>query len=572
MYVPDLDPVGNSLFWSSVVAVLPLLTVFVTLGILRWKAHWAGLSGLLVALAMAIAVYQMPVHLAVLSGTEGFVFGIFPIMWIVVNAIWLYELTVASGRFEDLRRVINNVSDDPRIQAIIIAFCFGGLLEALAGFGAPVAITGVMLMAVGFTAMRAAAVVLLANTAPVAFGAIATPIITAGKLTGIDYHDIGAVIGHQTPFLAAFVPCFLVLLADGRRGLRDVWPIAVVVGVVFGVAQWFSANFLSVELTDIIASLVALAAAVIMLRFWQPSGGDAARERLLTERSAEVDAIGDDLGGSGGSASRPASGGTAVAQRAEPDTTPLGAQRTLMALFPYLLVVVVFALAKLLTPLKNFLTDTDTTFGWPGLDGNIANAAGKVSSSTQYTFGWLSSPGTLLLICGVIVALVYRMSLGEAAAIWGRNVYKMRWSILTVASVLALAYVMNQSGQTITIGTWIAGAGAAFAFFSPVLGWLGTAVTGSDTSANALFATLQQAAGEKAGIDPTLLVAANTSGGVVGKMISPQNLTIAATSVGLLGRESEIFRKVILWSIGLLIVLCLLVGLQSTVLSWMIPS
>ena len=199
-------------------------------------------------------------------------------------------------------------------------------------------------------------------------------------------------------------------------------------------------------------------------------------------------------------------------------------------------------------------------------------AAGKVSTSTQYAFGWLSNPGTLLLICGVVVALVYRLQLSEAAAIWGRNVVKMRYSILTVASVLALAYVMNQSGQTITIGTWIAGAGAAFAFLSPILGWLGTAVTGSDTSANALFATLQQTAATKAGIDPTLLVAANTAGGVVGKMISPQNLTIAATAVGLVGRESDIFRKVIWWSIGLLIALCLLVGLQSTVLSWMIPS
>lgn len=570
MYVPDLDPIASSLLWSSVIAALPLLTVFLTLGVLRWKAHWAGLSGLLVALIVAIAAYRMPVHLAVLSGTEGFVFGIFPIMWIVINAIWLYELTVASGRFEDLRRVINNVSDDPRIQAIIIAFCFGGLLEALAGFGAPVAITGVMLMAVGFTAMRAAAVVLLANTAPVAFGAIATPIITAGKLTGIDYHDIGAMIGHQTPVLAVFVPVFLVLLADGRRGLREVWPITVVVGVVFAVTQWFSSSHLSVELTDIIASLVALAAAVVMLRFWQPAGGEAARERLITERSAEVAALAD---GTTGAAGRPrTASSTAVAERTELDSAPLGGQRTFMALFPYLLVVVVFALAKLFDPLAKFLTSTDVTVRWPGLDGHIANAAGKVSTSTQYAFGWLSSPGTLLLICGVVVALVYRMSVGEAAAVFGRNVYKMRFSILTVAAVLALAYVMNQSGQTITIGTWIAGAGAAFAYFSPILGWLGTAVTGSDTSANALFATLQQAAGEKAGIDPTLLVAANTSGGVVGKMISPQNLTIAATAVGLLGREPEIFRKVIWWSLGMLVALCLLVGLQSSVLSWMIPS
>jgi len=578
MYIPDLQPIGGSLLWSALIAALPLLTVFITLGVLRWRAHWAGLSGLAVALAVAIAAYQMPAHLAGLSGTEGFVFGLFPIMWIVINAIWLYELTVASGRFEDLRRVINGISDDPRIQAIIIAFCFGGLLEALAGFGAPVAITGVMLMAVGFTAMRAAAVVLVANTAPVAFGAIATPIITAGKLTGIDYHQIGAMVGHQTPILALFVPLLLVLIADGKRGVRQVWPIAVVVGLVFAVTQWVSATFISVELTDIIASLAGLAAAVIMLRFWQPAGGAAAHERMCAERAREEAELGDSLepGGrsqivarGGGSSS----GGTStVVERATPAAGPIGTKRTLLALFPYLLVIAVFSLAKLVPPIRDFLASTDAVIRWPGLDGHILTAAGKVSTSTQYAFGWLSNPGTLLLICGVVVALVYRLQLSEAAAIWGRNVVKMRYSILTVASVLALAYVMNQSGQTITIGTWIAGAGAAFAFLSPVLGWLGTAVTGSDTSANALFATLQQTAATKAGIDPTLLVAANTAGGVVGKMISPQNLTIAATAVGLAGRESDIFRKVIWWSIGLLIALCLLVGLQSTVLSWMIPS
>jgi lactate permease len=563
--------------WSAIIAALPLLTVFITLGVLRWKAHWAGLSGLAVALAVAVAAYQMPTHLAVLSATEGFVFGLFPIMWIVISAIWLYELTVASGRFEDLRRVINGISDDPRIQAIIIAFCFGGLLEALAGFGAPVAITGIMLMSVGFTAMRAAAVVLLANTAPVAFGAIATPIITAGKLTGIDYREIGAMVGHQTPFLALVVPLFLVLIAGGKRGVREVWPIALVVGLVFAITQWGSATFVSVELTDVIASLVALAAAVIMLRFWHPAGSAVAHERLSAERAQEEAEFSDSLELGGNTATvRPddgASGGaTAVVERATTNAGPIGTKRTLLALFPYLLMIAVFSLAKLLPPIKEFLDSTDVLVKWPGLDGNILTASGKVSTSTQYAFGWLSAPGTLLLISGVVVAVVYRLELTEVAAIWGRVVFKMRYSILTVASVLALAYVMNQSGQTITIGTWIAGAGAAFAFLSPILGWLGTAVTGSDTSANALFATLQQTAATQAGIDPTLLVAANTSGGVVGKMISPQNLTIAATAVGLLGRESDIFRKVIWWSIGLLIALCLLVGLQSTVLAWMTPS
>lgn len=557
MHIPDIAPIGGSLGWSSLVAALPLVTVFVTLGVLKWKAHWAGLSALAVAAVVAVAAYGMPVQLAALSATQGFAFGVFPIMWIVLNAIWLYELTVHSGRFADLRRVIDRVSDDLRVQAIIIAFCFGGLLEALAGFGAPVAITGVMLMAVGFRPMRAAVVVLISNTAPVAFGAIATPIITAGTLTGIPYTEIAAVVGHQTPILAAVVPLILVLIVDGRRGVRQVWPFALAVGLAFGAAQFVAANWISAELTDVIAALVGLAVGVAMLRVWQPSDTEGARMRMMKAGGEPDVDTRDDL---------PA-GGLALDNRTDVLTTA----RVFMALMPYLLIICVFSAAKLVPAVKAWLASTDVKFGWPGLDGQIATAAGKVSTSTQFTFAWLSSPGSLLLLCGVAVAVAYRVSARDALGLYGATVAKLKFAILTVAAVLALAYVMNQSGQTITIGTWIAGAGTAFAFLSPILGWLGTAVTGSDTSANALFATLQQTAAHHAGLDPTLLVAANTSGGVVGKMISPQNLTIAATAVGLLGRESDIFRKVIWWSVGLLAVMCLLVGLQSTVLAWMLP-
>ena len=561
MYTPEIAPVADSLLWSSLLAILPLLTIFVTLGALKWKAHWAGLTAVGVALIVAIAAYGMPVGLAGLSATQGFAFGLFPIMWIVITAIWLYELTVRSGHFEDLRLVINVISDDPRIQAIIVAFCFGGLLEALAGFGAPVAITGVMLVAVGFTAMRAAVVVLVANTAPVAFGAIAIPIITAGTLTGIDYQDIGAMVGHQTPFLAAVVPLFLVLLVDGRRGLKQIWPLALVVGIAFGLAQWVSATFLSVELTDIIASLVGLSAVVIMLRFWKPKGGQDALDRMADEREHE----GADAPDAGGASA-------AVATDVKKETAPLTGSRVFLALFPYLLVIVIFSVAKLVPALNDWLASTDVKIPWPGLHGNILNAAGEVSTSTVYNFQWLSSPGTLLLISGVIVAIVYKMSAKDAVDVFIVNVVKMKFSILTVGSVLALAYVMNLSGQTITIGTWIAGTGAFFAFLSPILGWLGTAVTGSDTSANALFATLQQTAAHEAGLNPLLLVGANSSGGVLGKMVSPQNLTIAATAVGLLGKEASILRRVIGWSLGMLVAMCLLVGLQSTVLSWMVPG
>jgi lactate permease len=566
VFSQQLAPLG-SLTLSALVGLLPLVAIFVTLGLLRWRAHWAGLASLGVAIVVAVLAFGMPVGLALLSATEGAWFGLFPIMWIVFAAIWLYQLTVVSGRFEDLRAAFGLISDDPRVQAIIIAFCFGGLLEALAGFGAPVAITGVMLMALGFSAIRAAVVVLLANTAPVAFGAIATPIITAGTLTGIPYQEIGAYVGRQTPLLAFLVPVLLVLLVDGWRGVRQTWPVAVTVGIVFAVAQFVSANYLSVELTDIIASLAGLAAAVVVLKVWTPQGGEEARERLRGEHEAEVRR----------SAPAPADGGDAPLGSGGAATRTLTEReltrgRIVMAFVPYLIVIAVFSLAKLVPPLSAALTASDVKIPWPGLDGNVLSPEGEPISSTVYNFQWLSSPGTLLLICGFLVALVYRVPLTRALKELGATAYRLRFAFLTVAAVLALAYVMNQSGQTTTIGTWIAGTGAVFALFSPLLGWLGTAVTGSDTSANALFATLQQTAAEKAGLDPTLLVAANTSGGVVGKMISPQNLTIAATAVGVAGSEGDLFRRTIGWSVGLIVVLCLLVYLQSTpVLGWMLP-
>ncbi|WP_330473302.1 L-lactate permease [Terrabacter sp. C0L_2] len=575
---PELDPVASSLGLSALVAALPLVTVFVTLGLLRWKAHWAGLSAVVVALVVATVGFNMPIGLAGLAATEGAAFGLFPIMWIVFTAIVLYQVTVASGHFEDLRATFHLISDDPRVQAIIIAFCFGGLLEALAGFGAPVAITGVMLMAVGFSPLRAAAVVLLANTAPVAFGAIGTPIITAGALTKIPYGEIGAYVGHQTPVVAVFVPLLLVLMADGRRGVRQTWPIAVVVGVVFAVLQWLSATFVSVELTDIIASLGGLAAAVLFLRVWQPKGREGALDTLSVERERDLALVGGPDGasaaGSSATAARAArmvgDHATSVAEL-DARARSLTPRRIAMALFPYVLVIVVFSVAKLVPVVKDLLAATDVKIPWPGLAGEVLTASGTPNKSATYTLPWLSGPGTVLVVCALVVALVYGIGVRGLGREMAATAYKMRFAFLTVASVLALAYVMNLSGQTITIGTWIAGAGAAFAFFSPLLGWLGTAVTGSDTSANALFATLQQTAATNAGIDPTLLVAANTSGGVVGKMISPQNLTIAATAVGLLGRESDILRRVLPWSIGLIAAVCVLVGLQSTVLGWMLP-
>lgn len=561
MYQPLIDPIASDLALSALVALLPLLTIFVLLGVLKAKAHHAALAALGVALLVATIAYHMPVDLALLAAAEGAAFGLFPIMWIVFTAIWVYQLTVVSGRFEDLRQTFGLISDDPRIQAIIIAFCFGGLLEALAGFGAPVAITGVMLMALGFAPVRAAVTVLVANTAPVAFGAIATPIITAGTLTKIPYEDIGATVGRQTPFLSLFVPLLLVIIVGGRRGLRETWPAALVCGSSWAVTEFVSSNFISVELTDIAAALVALTATVLFLRVWQPRGGEHARDTLRAERTAQLD-DGADTPQPGGAAT------VAVAERVE---ARISLQKVIMALLPYLVIIVAFAIAKLVTPAKTFLVGQDILIKWPGLDGHVSTTGGNLSTTTIYTWQWLSSPGSVLLAVGILVTVIYRIRPLVALTAFKDMAVKLRYSILTVASVLALAYVMNLSAQTITIGAWIAGTGAAFAFLSPILGWLGTAVTGSDTSANALFATMQQAAAGEAGLDPTLLVAANTAGGVVGKMISPQNLTIAATAVGMVGKEHILLRRTIRWSLLLLLALCTLVFLQSHVLTWMMP-
>lgn len=573
MYEQIFDPVGGSLGLSSLVAALPLLTIFVLLGVVRMKAQWAALISLAVAVVVSVAVYGMPAGQALSAAAEGATFGVFPIMWIVIAALWIYNMTVTTGHFDVLRRSFGTVSDDQRIQAVIIAFCFGGLLEALAGFGTPVAISAVMLIALGFAPMKAAVVALVANTAPVAFGAIAVPITTLAKITGLPVQDISSVVGRQTPVLALFVPLVLVFLVDGRRGLRQCWLPAIVGGVVFALGQFVSSNYLSVELTDIIASLLAAAAIVALLRFWQPSevlsveqlGEDEMRSRISgATATAHAVETGRTLGGAEARQSRSGSGEDDGPDK--PDDPPLEIAK---AYSPYLIIIAVFSIAQIAV-VKSVLAVGSVSFPWPGL--NIRTPSGTPPSAATYTFNWLPSAGTLLLISGLVTMVVLMLSPRAALVAFGKTLDQLKWAILTVAAVLALAYVMNFSGQTITIGRWMAGTGTFFAFLSPVLGWLGVAVTGSDTSSNALFGTLQVAAAQQAGLSEVLLASGNTSGGVLGKMVSPQNLAIAAAATGLVGREGDLFRKVVGWSLGMLLFMSLLVYLQSTpVLSWMLP-
>jgi lactate permease len=555
MYTQVYDPIASSLGWSSLIAALPFLSLFLLLGVLRWKAQWAALASLAVGLVVAIAAYDMPVGQALDAGLMGAAFGLFPIMWIVVNAIWIYNVTVETGHFAVLRRSFGRISDDQRVQAVIIAFCFGALLEALAGFGTPVAITAVMLIALGFSPIKAASVALVANTAPVAFGAIAVPITTLAKVSQLPADDLGAMVGRQTPFLALIVPLILVFMVDGRRGVRQTWPAALVGGGVFAFGQALCSNAISVELTDIVASLASAGAIVLLLRVWQPgqplvaqrgpmpvlAGGAVQDQRFVDERRRAAD------------------------EPRRPDSR----REVLEAYAPYAIVIAIFAFANLDVG-KNLLAHGYTEFGWPGLD--VRDPSGQpLTSSMLFKFGWLPAAGTLLLIAGVITLAVLGVGIGRAVRIYLRSLDQLKWAIFTVATVLALAFVMNLSGQTITLGLWAAGAGGFFALLSPLLGWLGVAVTGSDTSSNSLFGALQVAAAKDAGLSPTLMAAANSSGGVLGKMISPQNLAIGAAAVGMAGQEGDLFRRVFGWSVLLVAVMCVLVYLQSTfVLSWLV--
>jgi lactate permease len=535
VYTQDFDPVAHALGLTAVVAALPILTLVVLLGVVRMEARRAAPLALVVAIAVAVVVYGMPVDQALLSAAEGAAFGLFPIMWIVLAALWVYDMTVETGDLAILRRSIASLSSDRRIQAVLIAFCFGTLLEALAGFGAPAAITATMLVALGVEPIRAAALALLGNTAAVSFGALAIPITTLSDVTGIDAGELGAIVGRQTPLLGLLVPFVLVGMVDGRRGVRQAWPAAAVGGLAFAGAQFVCSNHISVELTDIVASVSSVVAIVVLLRVWTPA------EPLVAAPAGRGERVRD------------------------------SGRDVLRAFAPYLVILAVFSIAQL-PQVKRGLAASPWTasFRWPGL--GIRDPLGAPLPSLTYRADWLPTAGTLMLISGLIVMTVLGLTPRRAWRVARSTLARVRGAIGVVTAVLALAYVLNQSGQTVTLGLWAAGAGSFFAFLSPALGWLGVAVTGSDTASNALFGAVQVAAGTHTGISPQLLAAANASGGVLGKMTSAQHLAIAAAAVGIGGAEGALLRRVAGWSIVLLVTVCALVYLQSTpALNWMVP-
>lgn len=541
------DAVAGSVVWSALAGVLPLIAFFVLLMGFKLKAHWSALGAVAVGVLIAIALFGMPAPLVGLSLAQGIAFGLFPIVYIIIMAVWMYDLTVTTGRFEDLRQVFSAVGrGDMRVQALLIGFAFGGLLEALAGFGAPVAIVAAMLLAIGMKPLTAIAVTLLANAAPVAFGAMAIPVTTAAGLAGLDPASVAAMTGRQVSVVAFVVPFILCFVVDGMRGLRQVWPFALVLGLSFGGGQFLASNYFAYELTDVVACLLSLGLGLAFLRVWEPT-------------------------------TPPEHASQAAAAR-------LTGQRIGLALFPYLLIVVVFAVTKLWrigVDIPAALAATDIKIHWPGLYGKLLTESGEPSTSPIFTFNWLSTPGTILFICGLITVATYtafdgggrfRLGFGRGFATLAEGVARMRWSYVTIAVVMGLAYVMNFSGQTAAIGALLAATGAAFPAISPVLGWLGTAVTASATSSNALFAQMQATTAGQVGVDPSLLVGANTTGATIGKMVSPQTAAIASGATNTEGTEGKILGMMLRYSVGLVVGVGLLVFLQSTpVLGWMVP-
>ena len=576
MFEQILDPILGSLAVSAAVAALPLAALFLLLGVFKMKAAYAALVSLAVAMALAVFGWRMPVTQLLSATAEGAFYGLFPILWILVNALWIYKLTVVTGWFEVLGRTIRAISPDLRILSILVAFCFGALLESLAGFGAPVAISAAMLLAAGMKPIRAAVVSLLANTAPVAFGAMAAPIITLSGVTGLPIDDLASMAGRQTPFVAILIPLVLVFVVDGKRGVRQTWPVALVAGFVFGLAQFVTSNFFAVELTDVVAAVATVAAVLVMLRFWQPReivglgvDGDVVVQTRAEAAAAESIRIGiaprttEAIGGGGAVATATATSGTPVTRRT-------GARSVWMALAPYLAIMAIFSVAQI-PAVKTWLAEVGSVvFQWPGLD--VVDASGAPAPAVTFKLDHLKATGTLLLFSGIVTMALYRVGLRDAVRAYRDTIVQLKWTILTVTVVLALSFVMNLSGQTASLGFGLAATGGLFVLLSPVIGWFGVALTGSDTSSNSLFGLLQVTAARQVGLDPVLMAAANSSAGVLGKMLSVQNLAVAAAAVGMVGSEGELFRKLIGWSLGLLAFLTIIIVLQAgPVLGWMVP-
>ncbi|WP_340686401.1 lactate permease LctP family transporter [Amycolatopsis coloradensis] len=560
-WVQDYQPAGG-LWPSAALAALPIIVLLVTLGVLRRSAQLSAALALITALLVAVLLYRMPAGLAFDSAAMGVVFGVWSVAWIAFHAVYFHNVTVATGRFDDIKAVLAGFSEDRRLQALLIAFGFGALLEGIAGGGSPIAITAAMMAALGFPPVKAVVLALLANTAPVAFGGLGNPLIVLGRLTapilGMKQEQatelFSSMVGRQLPLLALIVPGFLIVVLAGWKRMIEVWPAVLTAGLSFAVMQFVTSNFISPSLVDVVAALAAMASLWILTRFWQPS----AVWRFDGEEPVKSGA----------------SLGAAKARRG-----------ALYAWAPYIILIAAIFLSRIGTIFKNLpewldltklLHKADWVFAWPGLHKEVVQHAPITPKDTPYaatlTVDFLYSPGTVALIAAIVAGFLMGAKPRLLLATYRRTLHQMRWALATIFMILAIAFVMNYSGATQTLGLALATTGVLFPLFSAYIGWLGVFLTGSDASTNSLFGPMQVISAQQLHVDPILAGATNTSGGVMGKMISPQNLSIGATAIGRSGQEGALLRQTFLWSVVLTAVVGGIALLQATVLEFMIPS
>ena len=562
LWQQNYDPAGN-IWLSALVALIPIVFFFLALTKLRLKGYQAGTVTVLLALGVALLFYKMPVSAALASAVYGFFYGLWPIAWIIVAAVFLYKLSVKTGQFDVIRSSILSVTHDQRLQLILVGFCFGAFLEGAAGFGAPVAITAALLVGLGFKPLYAAGLCLIANTAPVAFGAMGIPVIVAGQVSGIDPFLIGQMAGRQLPFMTILVLFWIMAIMDGWRGVKETWPAVLVGGGSFAVVQFLTANYIGPELPDITSAIVSLIALTAFLKVWQP-------KRIFRFDTAES-ATSQTTGTKAPAAAKPQAGATA----------PLTAGAIVKAWSPFIILTAMVTLWSL-KPFKALfaaggpLASTIINIPVPMLDKLVAKMPPVVAQATPYgavyTFNWLAATGTAILIAAILTIAFARFSPAKAVATLGETVRELVIPIYSIGMVLAFAFVANYSGLSATLALALAHTGQAFVFFSPFLGWIGVFLTGSDTSANALFGALQATTANQLGLSPVLTVAANTTGGVTGKMISPQSIAIACAAVGLAGKESDLFRFTVKHSLVFAAIIGIICTLQAYVFPWMIPG
>jgi len=548
------DPLGSPIL-STLVAAVPLVTLLGLLAFARWSGMGAAVAGLAAALIIAVGVFGMPADAAIAAAAHGAVFGLFPIGWIIVTAMFLYRLCVEAGALDVMKRSVMGLSADHRLQALLIAFSFGAFLEGAAGFGAPVAISAALMVGAGFPALEAACLALLANTAPVAFGALGTPIITLAKVTGLEERAISAMAGHQLPFFSLVVPAWMVCMMAGWRGLAGVWPAVLVCGGTFAAVQYAMATFVGAALVDVVGGVASLVALAAFLHWWRPASVWR-HGHGWTDRDAASPIEGDSSG------------------------------RIAWAWMPWVfLSLAVFAWG--LPAVKTTLDGKGESprlprvavapeLPVPFLDGRVAKVPPATRESREieravFRFNWLSAAGTAILAAALVSIPWLGISWRRALVIWLHNLRSLGESLATIAAMLALAFVTRYSGTDVTLGLALTATGAAYAFFAPLLGWLGVALTGSDTSSNAMFGSLQRVTAEQLGLDPLLICTANSTGGVMGKMIDAQSIVVSATATGTHRREGEILRRVFPHSLALAALMGLLVWLQADLLSWMVP-